>query len=127
MADLVWWSRAQLTWSRSGYVASFALWVEERALLECEDELRQVIADALEEQEVVTVGLKPMVQSKGEAPEHGWLEIVTPAMINPAEALTMKRSVTQFLTSAVEATNQLVEADEAAAQELRAALGQLDS
>jgi len=126
-SEPVWWGRAQLSWSSDGYVARFALWVEERALLECEDELRQLIADSLEGQQVVKVGLSPMVKEPNAAPEHGWLEIVTPTMLNPAEAVAMKRALTPFLLSAIEATNQVAEADEAAAKELRAALGKTDA
>jgi lactate dehydrogenase-like 2-hydroxyacid dehydrogenase len=109
-----------------GYVTRFALWVDDRALFECEDELRQLIADSLEAQQVVEVGLEPMTREPNQAPDHGWLKIVTPTMINPAEALAMKQSVTAFLLSAIEQTQELVKADEAAAAELRAALGQPD-
>lgn len=127
MADEpIWWGRAQLTWSRDGYVASFALWVQKRALLDCEDELRQLIADSLAGQQVVAIEIESMVKSPNEAPEHGWLKIVTPTMIGPAEAVAMRRAVTPFLQSVIEATNRLVESDEAAADELRKALGQPD-
>jgi hypothetical protein len=126
-SDPVFWGRAGLGWSREGYIARFPLWVEERALYECEDELRQAIADALEAHETVTVGLKPMVVTRTESSsnaEPGQLEIVTQEMIEPAEAVAMKRTVTPLLASAMEATDRLIEDDNKAAEAFREALRQ---
>jgi hypothetical protein len=126
----VFWGRAGLGWSREGYIARFPLWVEERAVYECEDELRQAIADALESQETVTVGLKPMMVTRTESSsnaEPGELEIVTPKMIEPAEAAHMKQAVTSLLLSAMEATDRLIETDNKASDALRDALRKSES
>jgi len=129
-SEPVFWGRAGLGWSREGYIARFPLWVEERALYECEDELRQAITDVLKAQETVVVGLKPMVVTRTDSStnaEPGELEIVTPKMIEPAEAVEMKRVVTPLLQSAMEATDRLIDADNKAADALRDALRQPES
>jgi hypothetical protein len=98
--------------------------MEERALFECEDELRQVIADALPAHESVSVGLRPCVltqTSSSSSAEPGQLEIVTRTMITPVEAVAVKKAVTPFLESAIETTDRLAEQDKEAADAVRAA------
>lgn len=130
MTDPVFWGRAGLGWSREGYIARFPLWVEERALYECEDDLIRTIDDALEAHSTVTVGLKAMVVTRTESStdaEPGQLEIVTQELIAPGEAVVMKQAVTQLLISAMEATDRLVEQDDKAAEALKEALRQPES
>jgi hypothetical protein len=129
-SEPVFWGRAGIGWSREGYILRFPLWVEERALYECEDELRQAIADALEAQETVTIGLKPMVVTRTDSSanaEPGELEVQTPKMIKPAEGVAMKQAVTALLLSAMETTDRFIKEDNQAADALREALRQPES
>ncbi len=125
-SEPVFWGRMRITWSPGGdYIMRFPLWVEERALHECENELKQAIEDALEDTTVIAIESEPMVVTRTEGStnaEPGELEIVTLGMIDPDEAVEMKRAVTPLLQSAIEATDRLIEADNEAAEALREAL-----
>ena len=125
--DPVFWGRAGVGWSREGYIVRFPLWVEERALFECEDELRQMIADVLAEHESVAVGLKPSVVTRTETShdaEPGELEIVTARMFSPDDAVALKQNVTPFLERALQSSGRLVQIDEAGGEALREAFRQ---
>jgi hypothetical protein len=125
--DPIFWGRAGVGWSRDGYIARFPLWVEERALSECEEELRQVIADVLNQHDSVTVGLKPSVVTRTETShdaEPGELEILTARMLSPDDAQALKETVTPFLESAMQSSNRLIQIDEAAGAALREAFRQ---
>src|SRR4051812_26299437 len=125
MDEPVFWGRAGVSWSREGYVLVAPLWVEERALYECEKALRQAVVDALAEQPSVSLAFSPMVVERTEASTSsnpGVLEITTPKMISAAAASKLRKSVTLLLRNAMAETQRLIEADEVALNDLLAAL-----
>jgi hypothetical protein len=125
MDEPVFWGRAQISWSREGYVLRAPLWVEERALYECEEALRQAVVDALAEQSSVSLGFSPMVVERTEASSSsnpGELEITTPKMISAAAARRLRKSLTLLLRNAIAEAERLKDADESAANDLLAAL-----
>ena len=113
-------------WSRDGYTFVTALRIEERALYECEEDLRQAIEDCLgQENRLVRLRTKPQdihhTETSAQA-EPGELEIVTARIMGPNEGRLLRESVDGLLEKAVASTAQAIERDEAAATALRAAI-----
>lgn len=127
MSEPVQWGKANLRWTREGYVLTVPLWADARAAQEAEEPIRRAVAQTLEAHAPISIRIEEMEVSRTEtstSADPGEIEILMPTMMNPVEAEELRKALSWAVESSIAEAERAKAVDEAEAKAVLAVLRQ---